>query len=312
MNPATAGAAHPGVASVADRVSIRGARSLVMDLLSLTKPRLSSLVVVTAAAGLAAAGSKMSFSSALAILASIWGVVASANAANCYLERDVDVHMLRTRSRPLPSGRLQPAEAAIFSLVLLATSLWCLWWTAGATTVALGVIAWGSYVALYTPLKRRTHWAMHVGTLPGALPPLMGWTAGHGKVALPGLVLFFILVFWQLPHFLAISLFRQPEYQAAGLVNLASVRGEKTAWRHATLCAVACALVGTVPTWIGLTGWKYLLAALPLGVAYSAAAVRGLLVVPEHTGREARGLFGVSLVYLTLVLIALVIDLTPR
>ncbi|MCA3012209.1 MAG: protoheme IX farnesyltransferase, partial [Myxococcaceae bacterium] len=195
--------------AVTSRASERTAAALVRDLASLTKPRLSGLVLFTTAGGMWLSGAPLTWWSWLVALLGTAGTVGAANAFNCYLERDSDRFMARTAVRPLPQARLEPVVALGFASALALVSVPVLFVGVNALTGALGLLALTSYVLVYTPMKSRTHWAMVVGAVPGALPPLMGWTAATGRIEGPGLVLFAILFVWQMPHFIAIALFRK-------------------------------------------------------------------------------------------------------
>ncbi len=204
------------------------------------------------------------------------GTIGAANTLNCVFERESDRFMPRTALRPLPQGRMSPLAAVTFAALLTGVSLPLLWWV-NPLVCALGVIALLSYVFVYTPLKQRSHWAMQVGALPGALPPLMGWVAAAGEVQPGGLALFSILFCWQLPHFIAIALYRSREYRAAGLRTVVLDKGEDTARLHAFLYTVAQGLAAVTPYFTGLAGLTYLAVAAPLSLAYSAYAAYGWL-----------------------------------
>jgi protoheme IX farnesyltransferase len=173
-------------------------------------------------------------------------------------------------------------------------------------TGLLGAIALVSYVAIYTPMKQYTPAALFVGALPGALPPLMGWTAVTGSIAVPGIVLFGVLFFWQIPHFIAISVFRQEEYERAGLKVLPSVRGMQSAKIQSTVYAGALWVVSVLLVPYGLAGTLYLVAAVALGAHFFWAAVRGFWV--EDDDAWAKKLFVASLIYLTALFAALIVD----
>lgn len=283
----------------------KAAQGLVRDLLSLTKPRLSALVLFTTAGGMWLAKVSLPWWHWAVTMLATAGTVGAANAFNCYLERESDKFMTRTAIRPLPQGRLEPVVALVFAAVLAVISVPALFLGVNALTGALGLLALASYVLVYTPMKSRTHWAMVVGAVPGALPPLMGWTAATGRVEVPGLVLFAILFLWQLPHFIAIALFRKSEYQAAGLTSLPLEKGDDVARRHAVGYVAALLPVSALPFVVGVSGWLYLVPATLLGVLFAAVAVQGWFKRGDAVW--ARKLFGVSLLYLTGLFAALAI-----
>jgi heme o synthase len=278
----------------------------VRDLVSLTKPRITLLVLITTAGGMWLAPTAPSWSLALAMLLATGAVVGSANALNCWLERDIDRHMRRTANRPLPAGRLNPRLALGFGLGLGLVAVPVLAVAVNPLTGLLGAAALVSYVAVYTPLKQRTPAALLVGAVPGALPPLMGWTAATGRVDAPAVVLFGILFLWQLPHFLAIALFRSDEYTNAGLKVLPAVRGARTARWHLALYAGALVPVSLLLVPMGVAGQTYLVVAAVAGAAFFGASLYGLRGAVGT--RWARGVFVVSLVYLTALFAALLVD----
>lgn len=287
---------------------MRSALHLVRDLVALTKPRVTSLVLVTAAAGIYLAPREdgvRSLPSLLASLVAILLAVASANALNCWWERDSDRHMSRTQDRPLPARRLDPQTALAFGIALGVISVPALWITANAVTAALGALALVVYVLVYTPLKRHSPWALPIGAVPGALPPLMGWTAVTGRLDLAGLGLFAILFVWQLPHFLAIGLFRKEDYARAGLKILPVVRGEMTTRVHIALYVIVLVPITLALVPLGIAGLGYLAVAIVLGASFLVWSMTGLRT--EVGPGWARGLFFVSLVHLTGIFLALVV-----
>jgi len=276
------------------------------DLVALTKPRITLLVAITAAGGMWLAPGAVDPVSALTFLLGLVLTVGAANGLNCWLERDVDRLMRRTAKRPLPSKRLEPRPALVFSVVLAAVALPLLLWLVNPLTALLGAIALISYVAIYTPLKQLSPTALLVGAVPGALPPLMGWTAVTGRIDAPGLVLFGILFCWQLPHFIAIATFRKEDYAKAGLRVLPAVRGDAVARRHALLWAALLVPVSIALWPLGSTGWGYAIVAGVAGVAFLVVTAAGL--ASGAGDRWARRVFLASLVYLPLVFAALMID----
>lgn len=291
--------------SAAEAPSSPSLLATVGDFVALTKPRLSSLVLFTAAGGMWLAGKPLSWSTWLFALLGTAGTVGAANTINCVLERDSDRFMRRTSTRPLPARRMTVPPALVFATVLALVSLPMLALGVNPLTGVLGLVALVSYAFVYTPLKKRTHWAMQVGAFPGALPPLMGWTAATGHIEVPGLVLFGILFFWQLPHFIAIALFRKDEYRAAGLTSLPLEKGDDVARLHALLYLVALVAVSVLPWVVGVAGPLYLAAAIALGGFLLFVGVRGWLQKGDVVW--ARQLFGYSLVYLTGLFAALAV-----
>lgn len=270
--------------------------------LELTKPRIVALVLVTTLLGFAHArsGQATGWGRLLWALAGTGLVTGGANALNMYLERDTDAWMRRTRGRPLPSGLIAPGSALGFGVALSAGGTLLLAATVNLLTALLGAASAALYVLVYTPLKRRSPVSTLVGAVPGAIPPVMGWTAARGALAPEAALLFAILFFWQIPHFLAIAWLFREDYARAGFPMLSVVDpgGSSTA-RHAVLGVVALLAASVAPAAVGLAGALYAGVALLLGAAFLAVAAR---FARRLTDREARGLFLVSIVYLPLVL----------
>ena len=284
----------------------RGALDVLRDVISLTKPRLMSLVLCTTAGGLWLAGAPMASRRAVLAMLGTLLAVAGAHALNCWMERDTDALMHRTRNRPLPAGRLEARVALALGLVLSAASVPTLWLGVNALTGLLGAVALTSYVLVYTPLKTRSPAALYVGAIPGALPPLMGWTAARGRLEAPGLALFAILFLWQLPHFLAIAVACKDDYARAGMKTLAHTAGDAVAARHTALYTLALLPVTLLPVPLGVAHGVYLAAALVLGAWFVAATLPGLRG-PMDAAR-ARRVFLTSLAHLTGLFVALMVD----
>jgi protoheme IX farnesyltransferase len=231
-------------------------------------------------------------------------VAAGAAALNQWLERDYDAKMRRTASRPLPSGRMQPATVAIFGGACSVTGLIYLAALVNPLTSVVGAVTSVSYLFLYTPLKRVTWVNTLVGAIPGALPPLMGWTAARNELSGEGWALFAILAFWQIPHFMAIAWLYREEYAKAGFIMLPNVDegGSRTA-QQAVSNTIALLLASLCPFAFGLNGKIYLVAALVLGAGYCWCAVR---FARQLTAPRARQLFLASIIYLPLLIAALV------
>ncbi|MGC3997594.1 MAG: heme o synthase [Anaeromyxobacter sp.] len=274
----------------------------VKDVILLSKPRLSTLVMVTCGGGMWLAPGHITPARAILAVLATAAVVGAANALNCFLERDVDARMRRTRDRPLPAGRLDPVVAVALGLLVPVFALPLLVLSAGPVTAALALVALVTYVLVYTPMKRRSSLALLVGAVPGAIPPLMGWTTVTGGVGAGGLALFALLCAWQLPHFLAVSLYLCDDYARGGIQVFARVHGERrTRWAIAasTLLLLPVSLL-LVP--LGVAGTGYGITAGVLGTALSAYALAGLR---GEGGPWARRFFLATLVYLTALFIAL-------
>jgi heme o synthase len=226
-------------------------RQRLLDYVSLMKPRLSSLVLLTAYLGVAVA-QKSGFSSGqfLWLLMGTTLTVAGACALNCYWERNLDALMLRTAQRCLPAKRVAAVEALVLGCVTLSLGLLVLAWKSNLLTFYLGLFAALSYVLVYTPLKTRSPLAVFVGAIPGAIPPLMGYTGVTGEIGFPGVLLFLLLFFWQIPHFLSISIRYAEEYKRAGIRIYPNVLGLRpTQWRMFGFCMLIV-LLSVVPHWL--------------------------------------------------------------
>ena len=277
------------------------------DFVTLAKPRLNLFVVFTTAAGLyLASPNGVALSVLLHTLVGTALIAGGAAALNQVLERDTDALMRRTRARPIASGRLRPSQGMLFGLALS---------TAGLIELAAGVnfisasmagLTLGSYVLVYTPLKRRTSLATLVGAVPGALPPVIGWVAATGSLTLPALVLFGISFFWQMPHFLAIAWLYRDEYAAAGIPLLPVLEpdGRRTG-RQALLHSAALLPVSLLPPLVGLAGGLYLVVATVLGLTLIALSAQ---FARDRSTVAARRLFLFSITYLPLLWGTLVAD----
>jgi protoheme IX farnesyltransferase len=233
-------------------------------------------------------------------------VVAAANALNMYMERDVDVLMRRTASRPLPTGRLTPETALWFALGCAVVGLAVLVLCVNLASAGLALLALVSYVLAYTPLKRSTSYALHVGAVPGAIPPLIGWASMTGSLAPRALPLFLILLIWQLPHFLAIATFRREEYARAGLVVQPNASGLAATRRSILIYSALLFAVSLSPLMLGMAGVWYTAIAVLLNLGFFGYAAFGQgKKTPE---RWAKLLFLASLPYLVLIYAALVIS----
>ena len=276
------------------------------DFLELTKPRITSLVLVTAAVGYAVGG--VGPFSVLRFLLFMTGTAllcAGASALNQHAERDADARMLRTSRRPLPAGRLRPEEALVFGLALSGAGLALLVFV-NPLTLLLGAASLAIYVLVYTPLKRISSLSTVVGAVPGALPPLMGWAAARGSIGDAGLGLFAILFLWQLPHFLAIGWLYRDDYARGGFPMLAVTdRDGSSTGRQAVLYATALLPVTLAAGLLASAGKGYLWGALLLGLGFLGCAA---VFAWRRTTADARRLFFASVLYLPLVLGLMVFD----
>jgi protoheme IX farnesyltransferase len=285
-----------------------GARGTIGDYISLTKPRLNLLVVATSAAGyyLGAAGAAVPVPGGpmLQAVAGTALVAAGAAVLNQVAERDTDALMRRTRGRALPDGRVPPGDARLFGILLSAGGLMLLAALPHLLAAGLALITLILYLAVYTPLKRRTPVATLVGAVPGALPPLIGWTASRGDISLGGVALFAIVFVWQIPHFMAIAWMYREDYAKAGFPMLPVVDPAGTrAGRQAVAYAAALIPVSALPVVAGVSGTMYLFTALGLGGVLLWLAIR---FAATRTDRAARRLFFASITYLPVLLIAMI------
>ena len=274
---------------------------LLTDLLTLTKARLSLLVIVTTFVGfcMASDGSP----DWLRLFHAVFGTTLAAAAAgvlNQRIETKVDRLMERTRHRPLPAGRMKPATALVLGIVLgIAGTAW-LWVTTNAMAASLAAATIIIYIAFYTPLKRRTSLCTIVGAVSGAIPPVIGWTAVHPTFDLGAWVLFGILFTWQMPHFLAIAWMYRDEYSQAGFVMIRrdDLTGAHTA-TQSLLYTLALLVITAIPFFAGLNSSSYLVLGLLLDSALLVCALRFLF---DRTRPTARMLFFASIFYLPLIL----------
>jgi protoheme IX farnesyltransferase len=276
----------------------------VRDLLDLAKPRITSMVVFTTAMGVWLAPGAIGAARTVVLLFGTALLVGSANTLNCWYERETDGLMLRTRHRPLPSGRLDPAIALALGAGCGVVAVALLAWAVNPLTALLGAIAHTTYVLVYTPLKKISPWALEIGAIPGAIPPLMGWTAATGTLSLPGWFLFGILFFWQIPHFLAIAIYLEDDYRRGGLKVLSVTRGPVSAARWLAFYTVALIAMSLLAQPLQLAGVAYTAAAAVLGAGFLAFARRGVTGPVE--GAWARRTMLYSIAWLTALMFALV------
>lgn len=283
--------------------------SFFSDIVDLTKPRLSLLVMVTVLVGTIIAPEKINFFKALFAFFLITLVVIGSAALNCYIERDSDALMVRTKERPLPSKRMKPRTALLFgfALILLAVPLLCIF--INLVTGILALVAAILYVYAYTPMKKKSATAVYVGAIPGAIPPVMGWTAVTGQIDLMAVALFLILFIWQLPHFLAISLYHADDYNAANIKVYPNLkRGLQITKIGIFVFTLALFFVSLLPSFFSQASFIYTRAAFVLSGVFLIYAARGFFLRQDLAlHREwARNYFYGSLFYLPLLLAALI------
>ncbi|MEM9159768.1 MAG: heme o synthase [Verrucomicrobiota bacterium] len=276
----------------------------------LTKPRLSFLSVITAIIGYFAAQPGRDLP--LFFLFCIGTALSAAGCAtiNQWLERREDGIMERTRDRPIPTGLVSPAKALIFGILLSVIGTSILWFGVNPLTAYLGAATIISYVAIYTPMKKRTRWNTEVGAISGSLPPLMGWAAAENAIGPLGWILFGILAIWQIPHFMAISWMYRDDYARADFVMLSTIdeTGDRVA-RWSTINAFILFGLSLTPSIFGYTGWFY----TAFAAIFGAWLLQRSLAFQQKNQEEeryqaARKLFFNSIFYLPAVLFSLAID----
>jgi len=282
-------------------------RARFSDYLELTKPRLSLLSVLTALIGYLAArpprdGWRLFF---LVVGTSL--AAAGVAALNQFLEHETDARMKRTADRPIPTGKVATGSAFVLGILMCIASLFLLFAKVNPLAAMFTLLTIFSYLGWYTPAKKWSSWSTEIGAIAGAFPPLIGWSAGEGRVSALGWILFGVLFFWQIPHFMAIAWTYRRDYSAVDfpmLPVLDEAGGRVAAW--SLVNTVALVIVSVLPTMMGLATRFYFCAAAGCGVWFLWRAI--LFTRRETRDRAARNLFFASIAYLPLVLIALVAD----
>jgi protoheme IX farnesyltransferase len=278
---------------------------------SLTKPDVSFLVLMTTAAGyyMGVRGPVGWLHMIHTVFATML-IAAGTAALNHYIERESDGHMRRTAGRPLPSGVLQPREAFRFGIALSVAGTLDLYFTAGPLAAGLGVATCLSYLLAYTPLKKRTVWATFVGAFPGAIPPMIGWVAATGSLDRGAWLLFGILFFWQFPHFHAIAWMYREDYARAGILMLPVVDREGTrTFRQIILTAAALVGVSLLPAIVGLAGVVYFFGALVVSVALLQVC---LWAATAKTNVRAKWLMHATVMHIPVLLGLMIYDKISR
>lgn len=278
----------------------------VRDYLELSKARIIVMILLTTAAGYALATTALDFFTLLNTLIGTALIAAGTNALNQYMERDLDAKMNRTKRRPLPAGRLSERAALIFSVTVAVAGAAYLWLAVHWLPSLLAMTTLVTYLFFYTPLKRVSSISLLVGSFPGALPPMIGWTAATHEMSLPGWLAFAILFAWQLPHFLAIGWLYREDYARAGFRILSVVdHSGRRSGIEAIIYSLALFAIGVLPTVFGVSGMIYLAGAIVCGGAMLYGAVKFAKVVDANS---ARFLFFMSIIYLPVVMFLLVAD----
>ncbi|HZR23098.1 MAG TPA: heme o synthase [Vicinamibacterales bacterium] len=293
--------------AAATREAAPAASHVFSDYLALTKPRLNFLVVASSAAGYyLGAPAVIDLSSMVQAVIGTALVAGGAAALNQVAERDTDGLMRRTRMRPLPDGRITPADARIFGFILSVAGLALLMARSNVLAALLALATLAVYLAIYTPMKRRTSLATLLGAVPGALPPVIGWTAAHGSIDRGGAALFALVFLWQIPHFMAIAWLYRDDYGLAGFPMLPVIdpHGRRAA-RQAVFYAAMLIPVSVLPSLVGIAGSIYLWTAIVLGLGLAWLAIRFL---QTRSDASARALFFGSITYLPLIWIVMVVN----
>ncbi|HSS19464.1 MAG TPA: heme o synthase [Pyrinomonadaceae bacterium] len=293
----------PAAVSPLERLT---ARDRISAYLELTKPRITFLIVLTAAAGFALASHGVDYRALLISMVGIALLSSGIATINQYMERDLDALMRRTANRPLPSGKLLPWEALAFGTGLTILAEVYLAILVNPLTALLGLTVIAGYLFGYTPLKTRTSLSTMVGAFPGAVPPLIGWAAARGSIGLEAWVLFAILFLWQFPHFLAIAWMYREDYSRAGILMLPVVEPEgRITAQQIVIYTVLLLPVSLLPTALGISGKVYLVGAIVLGLAFLYSSLRAAF---SKSRNEARRLLLASVIYLPLLFILMVLD----
>jgi protoheme IX farnesyltransferase len=295
--------------------------TLIGDLRELFKVKVVTLVLVTGWGGFYLGSMQSGISSVqrglLDTLLGIGLVSAGAGALNEALERKTDARMKRTANRPLATGRFSLTQGIVAGLSALGLGAWWLLVHTNLLTVALALLTAFTYVAIYTPLKRVTSMATFIGAFPGAMGPLLGWTAARGRVEWPGVALFAILFVWQFPHFMSIAWMYREDYGRAGIRMLPVVQPD--GWStvvEALFYAVLMIPVSLAPWWLGLAGVTYAVIAVALGLVYLGYTIRfaRILRTPDEdeSRKLARDLLKISVLYLPLLFTTLMLCATAK
>lgn len=277
------------------------------DYLELTKPRVTILILICTAVGYwFGCGNSFHLSSLAYVLLGTALLASGTSALNQWYEVDSDARMRRTRSRPIPAGRMKRSHGLVFGVLLAAAGFAELWYGTNLLAAGLGLFTLLSYLLLYTPLKRRSPLCTTVGAIPGAMPPLIGYTAAGGGMDAGALALFLILFVWQFPHFDAIAWMYRKDYARGGIRMLPVIEpdGGSTA-RRVVFCSLLLIPISLLPSWLGMTGLVYAAAAIAAGLGLLYFGVR---LGRERTVARAHAVLLASVFYLPALLAMMVLD----
>jgi len=290
-----------------EETKVTGAREKLAAYVELTKPRIAFMLVLTSAAGFYL-GSAQGFNFVLFINAMVGIAILAFGVAtlNQYIERKTDALMERTAKRPLVTNKISPNEALIFGIVQCAVAELYLLFLVNGLTAALGLIVIVGYVFLYTPLKTRTSASTAIGALPGAMPPLMGWTSAADSINIAAWTLFALLFLWQFPHFLAIATMYKEQYAKAGIKMLPTLEKDgKITARQIVMFTILSVAVSLAPFFIGLAGIYYLVGAIVLGIWFLWTSIQTARL---KTVEQSRKLLLVSVLYLPIIFALMVFN----
>jgi protoheme IX farnesyltransferase len=290
-----------------DAATLPQAQARSRDYSALAKPRLNMLVVASTLAGYAMGdGEPLGLLRVAGLLLGTGLVAGGASAFNQVIERDTDALMRRTRTRPLPAHRLQPVEGLLFAMVTTLAGVLIILAAANLLAAAVALTTLVTYVAMYTPLKRKTSFSTVIGAIPGALPPIIGWAAVANELPIKAWVLFGIMFLWQLPHFLAIAWMYRDDYARAGFPMLPVIEPDgRSTGRQAVVYAAALLPLSLAPTLMHMSGDAYFAAALVLGTLFLWLTVR---FARTREVRDARRVFFGSILYLPVLWIVMIAD----
>ena len=302
--PAESYVEHLSLKSMEENLPVRSFFQLFSNYLELTKPKLSGLVMSTSLVGVVLASKNIDSMTPILSLLFIALVVGGACVLNCYIEIDVDSKMERTKERVLPSGKLGPGQALIFGCLLLGMGFSGLFFLVNWITGFLAIIATVLYLFSYTPLKQKSEYAVYVGAIPGAIPPIMGWTAVTGELGPFAYCLFGILLVWQLPHFWAISIYHAQDYNTANIKIYPSQKGLDATTKNIFSFTIILAFVSLLPVILGETLPSFSWVCLGLNAPFIYLSSLGIFKKKDELSVKswAKNYFYGSIFYLPLLL----------